>query len=497
MKSCAAICLICLLSGMLQAQPPSGSAYLSKMPPGQLKEDLSLLRKILEANHPSLYWYTPKAQIDSSFDQAIANLTDSLDELQFKNITARIISLIRCGHTSVRFSKKYAKKADTFLYPQFPLVLKAWDDSLVVLGSLNPRDTLFKRGTIITGINGRSNREILDTIFPYMVSDGFAINHKYQVLSGNFPAWYKTIIGLDSSYQIRYIDKNGREDSALVRNYSPAKKVADDSVVNTQLTRVTPGRKQKRAAIRTMIIDTALHTATIRLSSFNGSLRGFFRRSFRTLKKQNIQSLVIDLRENGGGKVRNSIRLARYLTDHPFKIGDSVIAISRKFEYGKYIKPLLNYWLAMNLGAKKMDDGIIHYRYYEQKAFQPLTRFHYSGNVYLVQGGYTFSAASMFVSYLKGQSNVTLVGEETGGGYYGNSAMHIPTITLPHSGLQISLPLYRLVMDKNRPRGRGVIPDISVMPSSQAIKNGIDPKMAKIRELIQQKSFRLNHGIDQ
>ena len=92
----------------------------------------------------------------------------------------------------------------------------------------------------------------------------------------------------------------------------------------------------------------------------------------------------------------------------------------------------------------------------------------------------------MFISQLKGQSNIKTVGEETGGGYYGNSAMHIPTIRLPNTGLQISLPLYRLVMDAHRPKGHGIIPDIPVYPSSDAIKKGIDLKMVKIRDLIQQ-----------
>ena len=60
------------------------------------------------------------------------------------------------------------------------------------------------------------------------------------------------------------------------------------------------------------------------------------------------------------------------------------------------------------------------------------------------------------------QKNVTLIGEETGGGYYGNSAMMIPNIKLPNSGLQCRLPLYRLVMDKTRPKGNGIMPDIFV-----------------------------------
>jgi hypothetical protein len=62
--------------------------------------------------------------------------------------------------------------------------------------------------------------------------------------------------------------------------------------------------------------------------------------------------------------------------------------------------------------------------------------------------------------------------------------MHIPKITLPNSGIVVSLPMYRLVMDKDRPKGHGIIPDITIKPSSQAIKEGYDIKLAEVRKLI-------------
>ncbi len=488
--------LFCLLLSISiqRADAQKQFSPLPKIAPGILKEDFLLLKKILEANHPSLYWYTPKDSIDACFESAINSITDSLNEVQFKNKVAWVISKIRCGHTSVRFSKKYEKIAAHFRYPQFPLLLKTWGDSLVVISSFLPRDTIFKRGTIITGINGKTNRQLLDTLFQYITSDGFSFNYKSQVVSGNFPAWYKTILGLDSSYIVSYIDSTGTETVTTIKNFRPTIDTSKKNRAAPLFPFVKPTRKQIREATllsrRGIVIDTTLNTAFIRLTSFTGgNIRGFFRHSFKTIRQQHIQHLVIDLRENGGGKVSNSILLTQYLTDHPFKVGDSVVAISRRFKYGRYIKPSWTYWLAMNFGAHKMEDGLIHLRYYEIHLFQPQKKYHFKGDLYLVQGGYSFSATAMFISYLKGQKNVKLVGEETGGGYYGSSAMHIPTIVLPNTGLRVSLPMYRLVMDSTRPKGHGIIPDIEIGPSSLAIKKGVDLKMQKIREMIQQKTF--------
>ena len=467
---------------------------LPKKDAASLREDISLLQKILEASHPSLYWYTPKDSMNALFAESINSITDSLDEVQFKNKVAKLVSRIRCGHTTVLFSKAFTKKAAQFRYPAFPLSIKAWGDSLVVLNSLLPRDSVFKRGTVITSINGRTNRQLLDTLFQFISSDGYAMNYKNQVVSGNFPAWYKTVIGLDSAYSITYIDSTGKQATASIHNVVPRIDTSKKQTARLALPVEKPSRRQiRRASLlakRNMVIDTALNTAFIHLSTFSsGRLRSFFRQSFKTIKKQNIQHVVIDLRENGGGKVINSILLARYLSDHAFKIGDSVVAVSRKFKYGRYIHPLLTNWVAMNLGSHKEADGLIHFRHYEQKLYEPKKKFHFDGQLTLVQGGYTFSATTIFISNLKGQKNTTLVGEETGGGYYGSSAMYLPTITLPNSRLRISLPMYRLVMDSTRPKGRGIVPDIEIAPSSVAIKQGIDLKMKTIREMIQQKVF--------
>jgi C-terminal processing protease CtpA/Prc len=465
---------------------------LSKKSAAELRSDFTRLQNILEANHPSLYWYTPKDSMDLYFSQTYNSITDSMNEVQFKNKIAWVISKIRCGHTAVLSSKKHVAAATQYRFPSFPLYLKAWDDSLVVIGNLFPKDSVFKRGTVITGINGKSNRQVMDSIFQFISSDGYSFNYKNQVLSGNFPLFYKNIFGIDSSYKVSYIDSTGKEVVAVLKNFRP---VVDTSKKQRPTTIAVPFKKPTRREIkraqllakRVMVIDTALNTAIIRITTFsNAGLRKFFRQSFRKIKQENIEHLVIDLRENGGGDVSSSILLSKYISDHPFKVGDSVFAISRKF---KYFHPGLQYWFAMNFGSHKMEDGLIHYRRYEQKLFEPKSRYHFNGQVTLVQGGFSFSATTMFIGNLKGQKNVTIAGEESGGGYYGNSAMYLPMITLPNSKLRIVVPMYRLVMDAKRPKGHGIIPDLPIPPSSKAIKNGTDTKLSTIHEMIKNKKL--------
>jgi C-terminal processing protease CtpA/Prc len=109
-------------------------------------------------------------------------------------------------------------------------------------------------------------------------------------------------------------------------------------------------------------------------------------------------------------------------------------------------------------------------------------------------GGNSFSATTLFAGDLKGQKNVTLVGEETGGGYYGNTAWIIPDVTLPNTGLRFRLPRFRMVVSRDRIKnGRGILPDVWALPTSEAIREGIDFKAMKVRELISQQEALTSH----
>lgn len=471
------------------ASPRASQTLLTrKYAPAALKEDMVLLKKILEANHPSLYWYTPKDSLDAGFAAIAGSITDSLTEVQFRNKVAAFISQIRCGHTAVRFSNAYTRAAIHTERPQFPLFIKTWGDSMVVLGSAFRRDSIFKRGTIITGINQMSNRQLLDSMFRLISTDGYADNFKSQVISMNFPVYFRNTFGLSDRYTIRYIDSSGQEKTAELGNYDARTDTVRRSVTVNHTPPLT--RKELRqaelASKRSLQLDTARQTAYMRLTTFSeGRLRDFFSRSFRQLKKNHIQNLVIDLRENGGGSIAVSTLLTRYLVQHPFKIADTISAASRRFRYGRYIHPSWVYWLSMRFTSHKESDGRFHFGRYERHVFHPVKNNHFDGNIYLLQGGYTFSAATMFIANLKGEKNVTVLGEETGGGSYGNSSVHLPTIKLPHSGLKIILPMYRIVLNRNNSKtGRGIVPDIPVYPSSIAIRRGADVKMEQVQALI-------------
>lgn len=464
-----------------------------KFPPEKLKRDYQLFRNVLEDCHPSLYWYISKDSLDYYFDYAYKQIKDSMTETAFKTLLSYVITKIDCGHTVVKSSKKFSKYLDTAQLRTFPLSLKFWEDTMVVTANLNRKDSVLKRGVVLKSINGMDQKQLKDTFFNYIATDGYSICGKYQSLSTGFAFanLYKNVFGLPNSFDVQYIDSTGEEKKVNLPIYD----FRSDTMnrMNFSVEHLTKHSK-KNAPQFSFFLNTNLQLDTVNGNAFmtlntfdrNNHLKKFFHKSFAALDENHIQNLIIDVRSNGGGDAGISTLLTRYIIDKKFKLADSLYALNRKSKYDKYIEKSFLYYVMMLFVTKKHHDGKYHFGYFERHYFSPKTNHHFDGKVYILIGGNSFSATTLFVGALKGQKNVTLVGEETGGGYYGNTAWIIPDVTLPNTKLRIRLPKFRLVVDKSREKdGRGVMPDVFALPTTEAIRRGIDFKAEKVRELIE------------
>ncbi len=467
-----------------------------KYAPDQLQRDYDLYRDILEHHHPSLYWYTPKDSLDYYFDDGRRQLTDSMTEPQFRKLLSYVTARINCGHTTVRSSKAWSKYSDTVrVGKMFPLSMKLWNDTMLVTANLNRKDSILRRGTMITRLNGKSVPELTDTMFRYLSADGYNETHKYQSLSnrGYFGSLYTTIYGTKEKYELEYLDSNGKAAVITIPVYNPSADTAGRMAVRPPARIPLPSKKERKrqqiSTIRLMRIDTVNHSAMMTLSTFGKGygLRKFFRQSFGALKDNGITHFIVDVRGNGGGNVNNSTLLTRYLVQQPFRTADSLFAINKRSPYYRYIQN--HFWNRLFIGifTNRKKDGHYHFGYFERHLFKPKKHHHFDGKTYIVTGGNSFSATTLFTSALIRQENVIVVGEETGGGAYGNSAWLIPDVTLPVTGVRFRLPLFRLVIDKNQPKdGRGVQPEIFSFPSMGAIRRNADFKIEKVMELIKE-----------
>jgi C-terminal processing protease CtpA/Prc len=101
------------------------------------------------------------------------------------------------------------------------------------------------------------------------------------------------------------------------------------------------------------------------------------------------------------------------------------------------------------------------------------------GKVFVLIDGGSFSGAADLAALIHHLKRGTFIGEEIGGGYYGNSSGKLPTVTLPNSGLKLQLPLYgywNAVAGDDGER-RGTRPDYVVPTNLSTVLQGQDQQL--------------------
>ena len=487
---------ICICCSLLFSCAVSNKNYNpeKKFTRQELQQDYTLLRNILEQKHPALYWYTPKDSMNFYFDSLYNNIADSMTELQFGwKVLAPLTQKIRCGHTSFRMSDNWRQFVKDKVIPSFPLQLKIWGDTMVVVANQNKKDSVLKPGTVISSINNQNSHEIIQTIFKYLPLDGYATNGNYIRISSNFPYYHRNVFGIFKNYRVGYIDSAGNEKKILIPLWSP-------KIDSTKKNKIEPFEKISKRQFKKMKIDddrflsfdSSLQTATLIINTFSSGagrhLRSFIKKSFKQIEEQQSKNLILDLRSNGGGDINMYVLLAKYISNKSFKVADTAYSISKNFSpYNRYIKNACLSNFALLFLSKKRSDGNYHFGYWERHLFKPKSNHHFNGKVYVLINGATFSASTLFCNTVKGQENISLVGEETGGGWHGNTGIFIPDITLPVTKLKVRLPFFRLVQYQHVPKnGSGVIPDISIPPTVEGIRKKQDRKMLIVKEWIRQ-----------
>jgi hypothetical protein len=101
----------------------------------------------------------------------------------------------------------------------------------------------------------------------------------------------------------------------------------------------------------------------------------------------------------------------------------------------------------------------------------------YKGEIYVLISGLTYSGGSEFATLMRNHTNAVFIGEEAGGGYYGNTSGNRIVLRLPNSKLEIGIPILKFVLDTPKgdvPFGHGVLPDYQIQPTITQFLNAYD-----------------------
>ena len=401
----------------------------------QLQQDFLKLRKILENNHPTLYYFHSKETLDRYFNDVYNSIDQPMLVKDFYVLLSRVATKTNCGHTYLELPKGYWNNANK-IYKYFPLKLYFQDGRAYLFKNYSP-DTSIQLGAEIVSINDTLTFQIITKFLETISSDGLNQTYKYAKMNrldyGSFPGYTE----FPDTYRISYIDRN---DS--VKKETIIKTLTHKEIIEARKRQLPENWEYRPFEFK--FIDS-LSTAILTVKDFVGysdeDFKNFLVSGFESVHQRRTQNLIIDVRNNDGGDPSNATAILSYLTDTPFI----------------YFPPhVLGYWSL-------------------KKPIEPHP-LNFKGKIYVLMDGGCFSTTGHFLSMIKYYHWATLIGEESGGSYVCNGC--VENYTLPNTRIILNCArcVYRTNV-KGFNRERGILPDIEIKPKIEDLIENRDTLM--------------------
>jgi len=482
--------IICLISYQFSCAQNFGN--FPKIEKEKLLNDLEILYQGLDKFHSGMYWYTPKDSVDMAFQEVRMKITSDLNVLEFHKLVAPLVAFSREDHTDI-YRPSIVKEKINSEIRLLPLTVVFLGEDLYCVKNGSDFQGFALEGKQIESINGETPTSIVAKIGNLFASDGFIKTVKYSDLEGfNFSTYYFFYYGQIDEFKIKF---EGIKEPLIIK--SQKTKVISQKF-NSRYKRIE--RTDTKDVLEYKIIDDSvaylgIHTfdnGEIRNHSREKKLSVFLNNSFKSIQENNIHTLVIDVSKNGGGSEGNDGLVYSYIGENYQKYEKVRVKTQRAVLDNGIDKPITLKafgFFERLLNNKKMKDGSLQRRAFIGRglmAYKMEPVYKYSGKTYIIISPVTYSGGSEFSNMMYSQDLATFVGQETGGGYFGNTSGYGKELVLPNSKIKVSIPALQFVMNvkPKLPFGRGVIPHYEVIPTFEEYINGENAPLNYIIEQV-------------
>lgn len=477
--------------------------------PHELKEDVDAAYNQLKKYHPRLYQYTSKEQMDFKFDSLKMSIQSPLSSRDFYEELAAVVTNVRQGHLNIsppdlKRTRKEIKglKDKTFAFNTMDF--EYLDDKLWLIGAKGNDSLLI--GSEVLVIEDKEPQKLIEKYNNLIASDGFNKTLFDGIVGSRFSRYYIKNNGFQDSIHITFkntdsiftrtiVWKDKKEKENSVKD-SLSKKNEEKLVIN-KLTReerkakkTAKKNKEKYNRKRGFVESKNEYTRTLnflgpdslvaymKINAFsNGSYKDFYEESFKTIDSLGIKNMVLDLRNNGGGRLAEIDKLYSYFTDAPYTLVEAS-EVNTRSPFLPYLVNNTNSYFVQGLAilfspvivvhnllkTKKVDDTI-YYRFKASKQHKP-SPHNYKGKLYVLINGNSFSASSILSTKLKATERGTFVGQETGGAYNGTVAGIFKGYELPNSKVVMRIGMMQVQTSHSvEPDGFGVTVDKEIIPT--------------------------------
>lgn len=484
-----------------------------------LRSDVDKLYEQLKANHPKLYQYTTKEKLDFKFDSLKKSINTPINSREFYKKLAPVLAHVRQGHVALgsvskRFTKKERKALKKRKLKFYDLDFEYLDDILFVKRTFGKDSSLV--GAEVISIDGEKVDDLVKTYKTRFASDGFNTTLHNRFVGKAFSRFYYKDKGFLDSLKVTFKNKDSVFIKQFKRIKEEEKKSEKDSITTKKekpkkLTKLEKkenklARKQKRKDHKKygFIAKSKEYTrnfnfigkdstvAYMKIRGFSyGNYKKFYKESFKELASSKTENLVLDLRDNGGGRISEIDYLYSFLTDKDYVFMDPIEVNSRLPLTKSLISSgnpafmkiigVLTYVDPISLGYQyfktKKVDGKLYYKMTHNKSKSP-NKANYKGKLYVLINGNSFSASSLISTHLQATKRATFVGEETGGAYNGCVAGLYRIYKLPNTKLNVRMGLMQIEAPYTQnPDGYGIKPDVEILPNLNDRKLNIDTEL--------------------
>lgn len=472
-----------------------------------LKKDIDFVYRKLQS-HPSLNWYISKKELDYKFDSLKAAIDHPMTSNEFYFKISPLIASVHQGHMSIsplveKYSKKQRELYNSSKGPisQFEYVC---DENKIFVLKNNSYLKDIKIGSEVLSINNIKPSELIQKYKNTLTSDGFNQTFIKQTLERHVVNYYFYELGLRDSLKFQF-SLNDSISTIWVKRVYADSTIEKDTIEN----KLTPKEKLKQKKLESnkkfyngynkntqqysknfsLLEDSTV--AYLKINDFvYGQYSSFYKNCFKKIDSLNVNSLIIDLRGNKGGRLREIQCLYSYLVDSNYVfIQKSEVASRFSILHINYFgkSPLLVkaikavfypiFVTVLVSKTSKSKDGKFYFTTKASKKSSP-RKPNFKGKIYVLIDGESFSASCILSSDLKGTKRAFFVGEETGGAYNGTVAGFLPVFSLPNTKLDFRMGLLNIRPTyQSETDGRGIFPDVEIVPTINDQFIGIDPVM--------------------
>ena len=419
--------------------------YIKK---AQLEDDLKEFERLLFTLHPGLDYFTDTLTLRNLFVEKKANLPDSLDRISFFNHIEPIIGNIRCGHTNLAIANKLFKKPeDKKKKLFFPALMYPWDGRLFFQTDFKHEWLTIPKGTELISIDSIPSAEIIHQISKtHKGADGQDFGSETAWSVAGFRTTYNRFFGRRANYKI-VVRKPGKQEIDLYT----LKGISYESIAKER-------KENKRSPLSYEFIEGG-QVAVIKLTSFSNESffkrnKKLFKEAFKEIKEKNVQNLIIDLRNNGGGAIVNCNHFLSYLLEEEF-------TIVKRASLNKHLnkKDLITFQKVLIATRKKeLTSDEIWLKKYNRKAKKINKQYRYDGKLVVLTNKRSYSASTMFCAKLKSEKRGVIMGEVPGGSYHISFAGYSKYFTMKNSKIRIRIPLMRMEYDVDSDLQDNMIP---------------------------------------